>query len=259
MLQQLTEKDFLVLRGPFESKRQSPKSLGGILMLGMLLQVLLLSAEYYGSQYSTFPFKIEIFKIHLIISIILAVGSIIFAIPSVYMRYQKMQYFINTLVSQNLGGLSFYILALLVLGNDLSDKSEELLTFTYITLIIGLVIFIATSIRFYMLLKKGKYRKGTNKDQQRRYFETNSLLPIVIPAGIGIVFMIQYLIRTFNFGGVDTIVMSTLMVVLFYAMLFVLPEQLVLQYCKTRFDSFNYEQNGLLKPVRDEEGNIIME
>ncbi|WP_245911382.1 hypothetical protein [Paraliobacillus ryukyuensis] len=134
-----------------------------------------------------------------------------------------------------------------------------MITFTYITLAIGFIVFIITFIRFYILLKNGKYRKGAKKDYQRRKFKGKSLLPIAIPAGIGIVFIIQYLIRTFDFASAETIIMAILMIGLFYTKLFVLPEQLVLQYCKIRFDSFNYEQNGRLKPVRDEDGNIIME
>ncbi|WP_079709017.1 hypothetical protein [Paraliobacillus ryukyuensis] len=259
MLQQLKEEDFLALRSPFESGRQSPKALGAVAILFIFFQALLLFIEYYGGQYATYPFKNIIFKVHLIVSVMIAIISIIFAIRPIYMRHQKNQYFLNTIQSQNLGGISFYIVALLVIGNDTNVNKGAFLNFIYLTLIIGIIIFIATSIRFYILLKKGKYRKETKKDYQRRQFEGKSLLPIAIPAGIGIVFIIQYLIRTFDFDGIDTMVMSVFMIGIFYTMLFVLPEQLVLQYCKIRFDSFNYEQNGRLKPVRDEDGNIIME
>ncbi|WP_079709014.1 hypothetical protein [Paraliobacillus ryukyuensis] len=259
MLQQLKEEDFLVLRGPFESKRQGPKAMAGVLLFAIPFQGLFLLFEYLLCKFSIYPQKEEIFSIHLSISIISAVVSIIFAIPYIYMRFQKLQYLLNTLVSQNLAGVSPYLLSLMLIGESISPNTSELLTLTYITLIIGIIIFIATSIRFYILLKKGKYRKGTKKDYQRRKFEGKSLLPIAIPAGVGIVFIIQYLIRTFDFNGIDTMVMSVFMIGIFYTMLFVLPEQLVLQYCKIRFDSFNYERNGRLKPVRDENGNIIMD
>ncbi|WP_079709015.1 hypothetical protein [Paraliobacillus ryukyuensis] len=259
MLQQLKEKDFLVLRGPFESKRQGPKAMAGVLLFAIPFQVLFLALEYFLGKVSEYPLREEFFSIHLILSSILIIFSIIFAIPPIFMKFQKLQYFFNTLVSQNLFGFSFYMIALLAIGANINGNSEDMITFTYITLAIGFIVFIITFIRFYILLKNGKYRKGAKKDYQRRKFEGKSLLPIAIPAGIGIVFIIQYLIRTFDFASAETIIMAILMIGLFYTMLFVLPEQLVLQYCKIRFDSFNYEQNGRLKPVRNEEGNIIID
>ncbi|MFB1051948.1 hypothetical protein [Paraliobacillus sp. JSM ZJ581] len=259
MLQKLTEQDFLVLRGPFESKRQSPKSMATVLIFTIPFQTLFLFLENFIGKYSIYPLKEDVFSIHLTLSIILMIFSVIFAIPPIYKRYQKLQYLINTLISQNLFGVSVYILALLVLGTVITNDINTLLTFTYITLIFGIVVFITTSIRFYVLLRKGKYRKGTSKDHQRRTLESKSLLPVLIPLSIGIVYIIQFLIRNFNLFQFDKLFICILSIVIFYTMLFVLPEQLVLQYCKIRFDSFNYEQNGRLKPVRDEEGNIIME
>ncbi|MFB1051947.1 hypothetical protein [Paraliobacillus sp. JSM ZJ581] len=259
MLQKLTEQDFLVLRGPFESKRQSPKSMAVALIFTLPFQTLFLFLEDFVAEYSMYPLKEEVFSIHLTLSITLMIFPIIFVIPPIYKRYQKLQYLIVTLISQNLFGVSAYILALLVLGTVITNNINALLTFTYITLIIGVVVFITTSIRFYVLLRKGKYRKGTSKDYQRRTLESKSLLPVLIPSSIGVVYIIQFLIRNFDLYQFDKLLMCVLGIVLFYAMLFVLPEQLVLQYCKIRFDSFNYEQNGRLKPVRDEEGNIIME
>ncbi|MEI3613002.1 hypothetical protein [Pseudogracilibacillus sp. SO30301A] len=45
-LNNLDEQDFAVLRGPFESGRQSPKSLGGTLVLSIFFQVLLFFLIY---------------------------------------------------------------------------------------------------------------------------------------------------------------------------------------------------------------------
>ena len=39
MLEKLTEEDFMVLRGPLESGRQGPGSLGGMLLLSIFLQI----------------------------------------------------------------------------------------------------------------------------------------------------------------------------------------------------------------------------
>ncbi|ENH96309.1 hypothetical protein J416_11572 [Gracilibacillus halophilus YIM-C55.5] len=257
MLKNLKEKDFLVLRQPLESGRQRPQSLNAVLIGCIPFQALFLYLEYFVGGYSSYPYKNEVFEMHLVISCILAILSLLYAVPAVYMRSQKVQYVLNTFVSQNLFGASSYILVLMVISAEVSDDPVSLMRFTYITLIIGLLVFMITCIRFIILLHQGKYRKGTKKDRLRGKMERKSLLPVVIPIGIGVTFSIQYLVRNFDLMGIDTIMISTLFIVIFYTMLFVLPEQLMISYCKHRFDSFNFEQNGRLKPVRHEEGNII--
>ncbi|MCL6571136.1 MAG: hypothetical protein K6T88_05560 [Bacillus sp. (in: Bacteria)] len=47
MLERLKEEDFEVLKGPLESGRQGPPSLGGTLFLAIFLQALLFSLEYW--------------------------------------------------------------------------------------------------------------------------------------------------------------------------------------------------------------------
>lgn len=39
---------------------------------------------------------------------------------------------------------------------------------------------------------------------------------------------------------------------LFFTMLFILPEQLVILYCKYRFESFNFDKDGQLIPMINE-------
>ncbi len=122
------------------------------------------------------------------------------------------------------------------------------LTFTYVTLSFGALIFIVTCIRFYILLHKGHYRKGCKKDQLRGSIEGNikSYLPMIIVASTGLVFVLQYLIRSSGFAELDTIIMMGMFMLIFFTMLFVLPEQLVILYCKFRFKSFNFDMDGNL-------------
>ncbi|WP_042221350.1 hypothetical protein [Oceanobacillus manasiensis] len=259
MFRKLREEDFLALRKPLESKRQSPKSLGSLFILIIFLQCLLLFIEHFVSEYSIYPNIDNIIKIHLIFSILLMILTLVYAVPWVYMRSQKVQYFLSILVSQNLFGVSAMLLAIIAISAEISTNTISLQRFTTIALFIGVIVFIITCIRFYFLLNRGRYRKGSKKDVQRNKLETKSLLPIVIPIGIGITFLIQYLVRNYNLLGIDTIMVSTLLIIIFYVMLFVLPEQLVILYCKFRFESFNYELNGRLKQVKDEHGKGIPE
>ena len=124
-------------------------------------------------------------------------------------------------------------------------------------LVAGVLVFLITCIRFYILLKKGKYQRGTNKENQRRYFEKKSLMPMAIVGGLGVVYIIQFAARN-GYTDINDLVFILLGPLLFYVMIFVLPEQLVLLYCKFRFDSFNYsfekDPDGVLKPMGIEKG-----
>ncbi|WP_054950400.1 hypothetical protein [Numidum massiliense] len=249
MLKKLSEEDFAVLRGPFESGRQSPEILGRALFLFIFLQALLFFLSYVVAADSTYyPNKEKMFSVHFWITLIVAVASLFYAIPAVYKRSQKVQYLLVTIVTQN-AGVSFYIMALFFIFSSRTGMDEaSSLTFTYVTLSFGALIFIATCIRFFILLHKGHYRKGSKKDQLRGSIEGNikSYLPMIIIASTGLVFVLQYLFRTIGFSDVEIILILVLGILLFYAMLFVLPEQLVILYCKFRFKSFNFDMDGNL-------------
>ncbi|MFC6039546.1 hypothetical protein ACFPYN_08930 [Paenisporosarcina macmurdoensis] len=125
-------------------------------------------------------------------------------------------------------------------------SSESMLNFTYIVLSIGLLIFIVTCIRFNVLLRKGKYRKGSKKDELRRHFEAKSYIPIASIVGLGLVFVIQYMARSSVINDLNMIIFIVIAITLFFIMLFILPEQLVILYCKYRFKSFNFNKQGYL-------------
>ncbi|MEI3613003.1 hypothetical protein [Pseudogracilibacillus sp. SO30301A] len=254
-LNNLDEQDFAVLRGPFESGRQSPKSLGGTLLLGIVFQVLMLYMVYDISEGdSLFRFKETILLVYSTFSVILILLSIIYSIPAVYMKGQKMQYATVILVSQNIAGVSFYIVSLFLIGSEklFVVNQESLFTIILVTSSAGILIFIITCIRFYFLLKKGEYRSGSKRALLRGKIELKSLVPIAILASTGLTLFMQYTFKNIvSFDG-NTIFLIILGPILFYIMLFVLPEQLVILYCKTRFDSFNFDKDGNLKPLSNE-------
>lgn len=250
MFSRLEEEDFKVLRAPLESGRQSPANLGAILILSIFLQALMFALEYYVAGYSTvYPYKDEILIVHFWLTVGLIVLSLIYAIPAVYNRSGRIQYLISILVSQNMFSLCLLISALFFWGKDGDERgitSESLLNSTYIILAIGLLIFIVTCIRFYRLLQKGKYRKDSEKGELRAKFEFNpdhSMISIVV---VGSVFIMQYMLRYFSADDINILIVIIIGIALFFAMLFVLPEQLVILYCKYRFKSFNFDERGYL-------------
>lgn len=250
MATKLSERDFEVLRRPLESGRQSPGALAGILIVSIFLQALMYLLEYFvAGSFTIYPNKDGILKVHFWFTLGLIALSLIYSIPAVYTRSGKMQYLLSILVSQNLFSIPFFICALFLVGNDGNGEQpsmESLLNFTYITLGIGLLIFIVTFIRFYFLLRKGHYRKDSKKDEIRSKFETTSYIPAAIIAGIGIVFIIQFVARNSALADLNGMIFIVIGISLFFVMLFILPEQLVILYCKFRFKSFNFNERGYL-------------
>src|SRR5699024_10667221 len=108
---------------------------------------------------------------------------------------------------------------------------------------------VTTFIRFYKLLQKGEYRKGSKKDSLRGRFETKSYVPIAIIGGLGIVYIIQHIARNTYTVDVNMITIILIGTLHFHAMLFVVLQQLYILYRKNRFDNLNYDQKGNLKPL----------
>ena len=234
MLEDLKEKDFKVLRGPFESQRQSPKMFGGILLLSIFLSILMFFLVYYVvADSSDFANKNIIFNVHLALTLLICLLSGIYAIPAIYKRSETMQYIVSILVIQNIG-LMMFMVPLFIASSRylLSGYQGPVATIAITNLVIGLIIFIWTWVRFMKLLKKGAYRPGSKRETLRGRFETTSYVPAVIVASTGLVLMLRSIVETFRMEDIETIFMTILATLIFYTLVFVLPEQIVIIYCK---------------------------
>ncbi|MBO0589742.1 hypothetical protein I2484_20885 [Sporosarcina sp. E16_8] len=248
MLKKLTVEDVSVLREPLVSGRQSPNALGGALFLAVFMQILVYYLEYTVlGKVTNFPYKDQILTVHFWITVVLVILSAIYAIPSIYKRSQKMQYLVTILVSQNIFAVFLYISGLFLIGENQEISDKSLLKFAMVTLSFGVLLFIVTVIRFSILLRRGKYRKGSKRDELREKFETKTYIPAVIIGSTGLLFIIQFAVRTFNLADIEDAVITVLGFAVFYTMIFVLPEQLVILYCKFRFKSFNFDKRGYLE------------
>ncbi|WP_240628679.1 ABC transporter ATPase [Bacillus salacetis] len=200
--------------------------------------------------------KIKI--IHFWITILLTVFSAIFAISAVYKKFEKTQYLTSIIVSQNLFGVYLYIGALFLIGEKDGATAEFLISFTFITLSVAAALFLAVFVRFYVLLQKGQYREGSAKGELREKFEATSYIPIAIIGGTGVVLIVNSLLRNGVMGGsLESNIFTVLPLLIFYTMIFVLPEQLVILYCKFRFKSFNFNWSGHLYPMEDPKPNAL--
>ena len=216
-------------------------------MLAVFGQGLFLILEYYIATFTRYPGHGEILEVHLWGTAVLAILSLIYAVPAVYRRGQKFQYFLSILVIQNIGAVSMFILVLIMMGTeDAIIQNGTLDSFAMTALAAGLFVFMSAFIRFWLLIRKGAYRRGSGKDILRSRFETKSYVAVAIVGGISLFFTAQYLFRNLGMPNLDMAIMLTLMMLIVYVMLFILPEQLMILYCKFRFRSFNYKKNGEL-------------
>lgn len=243
MLSRLKVEDFELLKEPLESGRQSRESLSFALLLSVFLQALLYYLTYYvAAEITIFPNITAIQEAHFWITIILILLSLVYAIPGVYKRSERVQYLLSILTIQNIGSVSFYLVSLFLIGELEAVTKESLLFFTKVTLIVGGLIVAITYISFYILIKKGVFRV-----ESKAKMEMRSFLPLAVVVGIGLVFVVQYIVRFSTFTDIDDMFIVLLSMSIFFTMLVVLPVQLVILYCKFRFKSFNFNKNGYLK------------
>ncbi|MFP7479324.1 hypothetical protein [Terribacillus saccharophilus] len=246
----LEESDFFTFRDPLQ-ERQSISSLGFILTFSIFLNAVLFLLTYVVVyDYSIFPNKEKIFRIHLYVTIILSFLSLIFGLPIVYKRFERIQYFLSIIVSQNIFGAFPLIIALFAIGRVQGIEQPNLLTITALALSGGGLVFVVTTIRLFILLNRGEYRADSRNDITRKKWEDiiRGKSTIIIALSVGASFIIQYLFRFIPLRDFDIILIGTLCIIIFMTMLFVLPEQLVILYCKFRFESFNHNRKGNLKP-----------
>ena len=253
----LREEDFAVLREPLESGRQSRESISVVLILGIFLQALMFALNYYlAAPYSLFPFKEEIINIHFWLTVTIIGLSIVYSIPFVYKRSERIQYALSILVSHNVGSISFLIISLFTIGLEdegMTNDADTLMQIAYVILAVALLLFIIIMVRYYISLKKGHYRKGSKKEEQRNELANMSFVPKVVLIG-GAVFILitKWISHNSNYYDSSTPGILVLGMIVFYAMIAVLPEQLIILYCKCKYKSFNFSERGYLYSIGEQ-------
>src|SRR5699024_5801887 len=162
---------------------------------------------------------------------------------------------ITVLITQLMFGIDFLLITLFAMGSsDMFLMNEIIMArVSMIFVISGIFVFIATSIRFYYLLKNGEYRADSSKDLLRSKFEKKQLLVPAIIVGTSFVLIIQSVGKNIMTFDANIMTLLTIGPVLYFTMLFILPEQLILLYCKARFDSFNFDKEGNLIRLSNKE------
>ncbi|USK93466.1 ABC transporter ATPase [Rossellomorea marisflavi] len=256
-MSKLTVDHYAVLRKPLESGRQSPKKLAEALFLSVPIVWLLYVLTYtVGSDSTNYPNVEKLQTIQFSVTVVISILSIVFAVPFIYKKIGWLQYALTVIVSQFIFTLCQFTLAFFFMGQQGNASGEILIKLTYYAIILGVLILLVTSIRFAILLRKGAYKKGSSKDVTRSKFETKSYVPIAVIASTGFFLLLQYTIRTIQFASLEEAILTYLPLLIAYVTIFVLPEQLVIVFCKIRFKEFNYDSRGYLYSLESTEKNI---
>ncbi|MEK3806238.1 ABC transporter ATPase [Bacillus sp. FSL H8-0547] len=243
---------YRVLRKPLESGRQSPNSLAGALLLGSALQFLVWFLTYnVAGKYTNYPNIDEIKDVHFIMTMVLIGCSILFSLPFVYKKAEKTQYFVSIVTTQNFG-VSFFLIAMFLIGENEEITENMLMSFTNISMIFGVLLLVSTFVRYYILINLGHYKSGSSYDLRRKEIEKRLHLPTIIVSSTALIYIIQHVVRVLGIANIDTIVMVAMFISISYTLIYVLPEQLIILYCKFRFKSFNFNERGYLYAEAEE-------
>ncbi|MBS2967612.1 hypothetical protein J9317_02350 [Metabacillus sp. KIGAM252] len=154
----------------------------------------------------------------------------------------------SILTTQNLGA-SFFLMALFLLGEKEGINENTLISFTIISMFFGALILVSTFIRYFLLLYRGHYKRDSASDKRRG--EKGFHLPIIVTGSIALIYIIQQAVKVFGFADIETISIIVLFSSISYAIIYVLPEQLIILYCKYRFKSFTFNERGYLYSETD--------
>ena len=251
----LEEKEFEFFRIPFKSGRQTLSNLKKGLYFGMFLQAFLSLVFYYVLTESSKPLGLYIYIIIIssfIISVLLIALSIIFAFPVVYQKRQALQYLVVSLVLFNVFGLSMYSIAIYLMYLEIDETSTTFSIFLFVSIIIYIVFATTVLFRIVRSLMKGDYRESSLKHNHEKALKADKKrlrFNEYLIALIGAVFVIQFVLNNILITEVRIILLILLMFLLSYIGIYMFAHSLITYYCKKRFASFNFDEDGNLYPL----------
>src|SRR5699024_1040330 len=108
----------------------------------------------------------------------------------------------------------------------------------------GLAVFIYAFLRKLNSLEAGEYRSDKEVDideeiAEEREVDYDKIMRIVVIGFIIILAVLRFMIGVTDW---DMLFIVGIFMLIFYTMLFILPEQLIIQYCIKRFASFRMQE-----------------
>src|SRR5699024_5400642 len=181
-----------------------------------------------------------------LVGLVVAISAIFFASKKVYKSRQAGQYLFVTIISPYLFGILPLAIALYMIFDDVQFNhnftigNTEMVLFIIGIIDLGLIFIIFDFLRFTKRLEDGKYHKKNKIDTNEGFLEGRSLnfKKIYTTFGVAFILVAIKLLTVLHVTDVETLFISSLTIMIFYSMLFILPEQIVIWYCIKRFKSF---------------------
>src|SRR5699024_9125224 len=220
-LDKLSEEDFAVLNGPLKSGRQSPESLGGILLLTpFIVGVFLLIGNLFVFMDRIEPAHdvvIILILLYDLVGLVVAISAIFFASKKVYKSRQAGQYLFVTIISPYLFGILPLAIALYMIFDDVQFNhnftvgNTEMVLFIIGILALGVMIFLFAFLRFIKRLEDGKYRRKNKISTQDADMaaSTLDLKKISTHVGIAVKLVAIILVRVMHVTDVETLFISS--------------------------------------------------
>ncbi len=254
ILDRLEEEDFAFFRTSFESGRQTPDNLRNVLLVGIIGQLLFALGIFAAADPFMHPEynKRLLLTIQYVLTFILIIGSIIFAIPAIYRENQTGQLIIGSLTLLNFISIFPYFAALFMLVRSVDLTEGAFITLAVGVLLLGIVFWVAIFIRLQRSLQRGDFRKDSKKYDHKKVLErersTLSKLPEFIIVAIGLVFILRFLVEGLLSGDIENMIFVILFLAVFFMGIYLFAYSVISIYCKKRFTSFNFDKDGNLQP-----------
>ncbi len=247
-LNKYNEEDFVQFRVALESGKLSPKRLIITLVGGILGQLLLALCLFIVADPQMFPgyFKDEILIVVYFFTSILIIFSIVFLIPFFYRKNQRMQYIISSVNILNILSVMplFCSLFFLVRNRDLSLMVYLVIAVSLIVFGMGLYWLVLCGLR--KKIQYGGYRNdvaGKRNGMAVRHDNADlSQIPSIIFGGAGFAMIVGSL------GLVGDTLVMIIMLLLYLTGIYLFAQARLIMYCKRRFRSFNFSEEGHLYP-----------
>lgn len=253
-LDKFKEEDFGLFRSSFESERQSPKSAGKWLLISVFTQTFMFLLLFIVTfEYTRlYVFKLVIVSAVLLLTVVLIILSIVYSIPHLYKKQEHIQYKVLSLgLFNNIIVHPFFIgMFILMQANDTNDLIYIGVALLLSLMGIGLfaVIFYKTTDAiangyFSRCSTKNDYDEAVKKDKG-----FNSNLPTLIFGGTGFLLIFGSSLPFVGTVEGEKVFLAILFISVYFFGIHVITMNLIAIYCKGRFRSFNFSQEGYLYP-----------
>ncbi|MEI3613190.1 hypothetical protein [Pseudogracilibacillus sp. SO30301A] len=253
-LDQFTEMDLGLFRSSFESGRQAPKSAARWLWVNVITQVImcliLLRAAIDAER--LVAFKQGMMKTVFLFTIVIIILSIIYSIPYFYKKQEHIQYRILSLgLGNNVISIPYFCgIFMLMQENNIPDFIYFLVAVSLILLGVGMFFMIVH--KTSKAIKTGYFSRHSNQSnydetvQKDKAFISN--LPGLIFGGAGLLLIIGTSIPYLKTADGEAIFMAMLAIICYFFGIHIITMNLIAIYCKERFRSFNFPEEGHLYP-----------